>query len=282
MQIWFFLVLLYGIIKGIRDIIKKKALEKSSLMEVLFLYTFLGFIFILPFSGKALQVSSLKLFYVFIKSLAVFIAWLCSFTAIRKVPLGIYGLCDMSGIIFSISFGVLFFNESLTIYRVLGLILVLTGLLFVKLSENKITTQGVSAKYIALLFIACICNSISGAFDKMLMKQMDSGALQFWFMLFLVVLYILYMLVKHIKIDFRAIYKNPLILILSIIFVIGDKALFLANAAGGSTVVVMTLIKQINVIIVILGGRLLYKEKNTLKRILCALLIIAGIVVSYY
>ena len=34
---WIGLVCLYGVLKGVRDIIKKKAMEKNSAMEVLFI-----------------------------------------------------------------------------------------------------------------------------------------------------------------------------------------------------------------------------------------------------
>ena len=40
---WMLLVLLYGVLKGAREILKKKALEKNTVMEVLFFYTLFGF-----------------------------------------------------------------------------------------------------------------------------------------------------------------------------------------------------------------------------------------------
>ena len=46
-MLWIFLVLLYGILKGVREIVKKKALEKNSTIEVLFMYTFLSFLIVL-------------------------------------------------------------------------------------------------------------------------------------------------------------------------------------------------------------------------------------------
>ena len=33
---WMWLVLLYGVLKGVRDVVKKKALKKNTVMEVLF------------------------------------------------------------------------------------------------------------------------------------------------------------------------------------------------------------------------------------------------------
>ncbi len=45
-MLWIWLVLFYGVMKGLREIVKKKALEKNSTVEVLFLYTFLAFLFV--------------------------------------------------------------------------------------------------------------------------------------------------------------------------------------------------------------------------------------------
>ena len=52
-MLWIFLVLLYGILKGAREILKKKALEKNSTIEVLFVYTLLSFLIVLPDAGNA-------------------------------------------------------------------------------------------------------------------------------------------------------------------------------------------------------------------------------------
>ena len=67
---------------------------------------------------------------------------------------------------------------------------------------------------------------------------------------------------------------------MSVLFVIGDRALFIANSDPNSTVVTMTLIKQCSVLVTIIGGRLMFKEKRTLYKIACALVVIAGIVIA--
>jgi uncharacterized membrane protein len=73
---------------------------------------------------------------------------------------------------------------------------------------------------------------------------------------------------------------NYWIIILAVIFVIGDRALFIANANPESRVTIMTLIKQSSVLAAILAGRIMYGEKGTLRRTLCALLVILGIVIA--
>ena len=63
-------------------------------------------------------------------------------------------------------------------------------------------------------------------------------------------------------------------------FVVGDKALFIANGMPESKITVMTLIKQSGCLVTILGGRFIFKEKNTAYRLFCAAIIIAGIVLG--
>lgn len=95
-MLWIFLVLLYGILKGAREILKKKALEKNSTIEVLFVYTLLSFLIVLPDAGNAAGMELRFYFYIAAKSFVIFLAWMCSFKAIRKMPISLYGVLDLS------------------------------------------------------------------------------------------------------------------------------------------------------------------------------------------
>ena len=44
MEIWIILVILYGILKGSREPIKKEILKKSNVLSTLFVYTSIGFL----------------------------------------------------------------------------------------------------------------------------------------------------------------------------------------------------------------------------------------------
>ena len=57
-MLWILLVLLYGVLKGVREIVKKKALEKNSTIEVLFMYTLLSFLIVTPEAKHALGMES--------------------------------------------------------------------------------------------------------------------------------------------------------------------------------------------------------------------------------
>ena len=76
------------------------------------------------------------------------------------------------------------------------------------------------------------------------------------------------------------VFKNVYVWALAVMFVIADKALFIANGMADSRVTVMTLIKQSGCLVTIVGGKFIFKEKNTAYRFFCAAIIIFGIVLG--
>ena len=83
---WMLYTLFYGVIKGGREIVKKKALEKSTVFEVLFFYTLFGFLFLLPTLPYVLGMTPIQYLLTAVKAFVIFIAWICSFKAIEKIP----------------------------------------------------------------------------------------------------------------------------------------------------------------------------------------------------
>lgn len=284
---WIFLVTIYGLFKGVRDITKKKAMEKNSTMEVLFFYTFISFIMgaVLSFttgSATPFEMDFSKLWIIAIKSTIIFIAWICSFKAIHRLPIGFYGIMDMSRVIIAAVLSVIFLKETPTALKITGLCLVLLGLLLVNLKKDEVTSQKSSVLCILLVLVSCLMNAVSEILDKYLMGNTDlnSGQLQFWYMFFLVVLYLGYLIFSKTKINWKSVFKNYWLIIMSILFVFGDKALFEACKYENSSVITMTLIKQCSVLITIIGGKLVFNEKNIIYKLVCAGIIICGIVIS--
>lgn len=284
-MIWIFLVLLYGLLKGGREIAKKKAMEKNTVMEVLLTYTLISFVLVLPSAKNAGGMETKFFFYIAIKSFAMFLAWICSFYSLKKLPVSLFGVISLSRVLFATFFGVVFLHEVLNLWQILGMIIVCTGLLLLKVQPenlfkkpdpNKAETQKTSAIIVILAFASCFLNAISGFLDKVLMKDITSSQLQFWYMIFIVAYYLLYVLFTRTKIS-KSVIKNGWVWLLAIMFVIGDKALFVANGMAASRITVMTLIKQSSCIVTIIGGRIFFKEKNILYRIFCAAVVIVGI-----
>lgn len=285
-MLWIPLVLLYGVLKGVREIVKKKALEKNSTIEVLFMYTLLSFIIVLPEMKSAMGMEMRFYFYVALKSFVIFLAWMCSFRAIKKMPISLYGVLDLSRVMFATLLGVIVMHEVLGLYQTIGLILVSAGLLFLKYRPRSMRDaaaageQRVEAKYVIMAFASCMFNAVSGLLDKVLMKDISSSQLQFWYLFFLMLMYLLFVLLSRMPVRLRSVVRNRWVWLLSALIVVADRALFIANGMQDSRITVMTLLKQAGCIVTILAGRFLFKEKNTTHKMFCALVIVAGIVIA--
>lgn len=284
---WMLLVLVYGLLKGTREIVKKKSLEKSSVMEVLFFYTLFAFLFVCPDAKNAMGISGRMLIFVALKSFIIFLAWMFSFKAIKKMPLSIYGILDLSRVLFATLLGAVVLKEKMTPYQMVGLVLVALGLLLLKFRIGgtkkeypKQEKEDVKPILVIFAISSCMLNALSGLMDKILMKDLNSSQLQFWYMLFLVLFYLVYIIASRTKIDIVKSAKNHWIWILAILFVIADRALFLANGMEASKITIMTLIKQSGCIVTILGGKFIYREKNIGYKLICAAIIVSGIVIA--
>lgn len=281
MRPWIIFILLYGILKGAREPIKKGVLKDVGVLTALFVYTFVGFLMSAPTAEGVFSVTPFAFGLVVIKSLVIFVAWILAFLAIKKVPVSVYGICDMSRVIFSTLLGVFFLNESLTAKGIVSLILVVIGLYFAN-TKKSAENENYQMKYIWLILAECFLNAVSGTMDKYIMStgEITSSALQFWFMLLLSVFYLAYILIKREKLELKKAFTNPWLYVLSFSLILGDRMLFIANADPESQVTVMTLIKQSSAIVTVILGRLIYKEKNIVRKLICAGIILLGIALA--
>lgn len=279
---WVLFAAVYGLAKGARDLIKKKALQHSSAAEVLLLYTVAAFLLVLPDAPVAMQALPSSIGLAALKAGILFIAFLCSFNAIKNLPVGLYGIVDLSRMLFSILLSVVFLQEVMGPWQVTGMVLVAAGILLLKAPTNQKNAEkrDTARIYIILAFVQSFLNACSGVLDKVAMKQMTEGQLQFWFMLFLALFYTIYAICTRVKIQWKSVWKNYWIWLISILFVFSDRILFLANGMEESQVVIMTLLKRSGCFVTILGGRLFFKEKNTGRKLLCAAVVLVGILLA--
>ena len=278
------LVLVYGLLKGGREIVKKKCLERSTIVEVLFFYTLFGFIIAVatPGSKEVFTLDKSFLPVIILKSFVIFLAWILSFKAIKSMPVSMYGVLDMSRVIFATLLGLTVLHEQLSRGQMIGLPLVLLGLFMLRLIKGKKGNQEEHIKplTVILALISCLLNAFSGLLDKILMKDMTSSQLQVSYMFFLVIMYGLYLVFSKTKVQWKVIAKNYWIPLLAIMFVIADKALFVANGYPESKVTIMTLIKQSSCFVTIFLGWLVYHEKNILRKSICAGVVLVGILAA--
>ena len=132
--------------------------------------------------------------------------------------------------------------------------IMIIGLILVNTTTNNDSNKKNSFKIIILFLISCLCSSISAIIDKKILLHITSGQLQFWFLLFLTIYYWIILLTRKNKINYNNLKKNYWIILVAICLVLGDRLLFIANKIPSSQVIVMTVLKQLSVIISIILG----------------------------
>ena len=279
-NLWMIFAISYGILKGVRECMKKEALKKSSLMETLFLYMFVGFVFTIPDTKSALSIAPEFIFWGFVKAVIVCTGFVLSFIAIRKLPIGFYSIMTLAQMVFTTLLGVTFLNESFGIFNLIGLLLVVGGLILVNLKKNETGNKKIGIFPLIVVLGYTFFNSVSSIMDKVLTKHITPAQLQFWFMFFSVIFYGIIILLKKEKLSLKALKTNIWIPLMGFLLVFGDRLLFMANASPNSKVTVLTLLMQGSVIISIILGKIIYKEKNFLYRLFCAAIVICGIVIG--
>ena len=142
-NIWILFIFIYAFLKGSREGMKKAALKKSTSNEILFFYTLIGFVVAAPFSWKAaFATEPAYIFYSFVKAAVVSAAWLFAFLAIKKMSVSLYGIMDLSRMVFSTLLGVFVLGEDFTLAKAIGVVLVIVGLMLVNLKKDT-SSKGV-------------------------------------------------------------------------------------------------------------------------------------------
>ena len=278
-NIWILFIIIYALLKGSREGMKKAALKKSSSNEILFFYTLVGLVLVLPFSAEAFTLAPIYIFYAFIKALVVCTAWIFAFSALKNMSVSLYGIMDLSRMVFSTALGVFVLSEAFTAKKAIGVALVITGLLLANLKKSA-TGSTMTFSVLVAALMNCFLNAVSGTMDKVLMQHMESSQLQFWFMFFMTLIYAAVLLIRREKISVKCLKTNFWIPLMSISLIIGDKFLFEANANPNSEVTLMTVIKQSSVLITVLTGWLVFKEKHILYKLMCTGIVLCGIFIA--
>ncbi|MCH5150733.1 MAG: EamA family transporter, partial [Spirochaetales bacterium] len=241
-----------------------------------------SFLLVLPNIAYAGNISVNLLSLIALKSLIIFLAWILSFHAIHVMPVSLYGILDLSRVLFATFLGVSVLHEEMTLFRTVGLIFVAFGLLLLKYRKKGENSEHIRPTVIIAAIVSCMLNSLSGLMDKILMRSATSSQLQFWYMLFLVMMYLIYIVLSHSQTNVISAVKNPWIWAMALLFVIADKCLFIANGIEDSKITVMTLIKQSGCIVTILAGKYIFHEKNITHKLVCAAIIMIGIAVGTF
>ena len=176
--------------------------------------------------------------------------------------------------------GIFGFGESASIIQYVGAGLIVIGAVLINFTNRKENGQ-VNTKLIILLLLSAVISSVSAIIDKYSTQTLSAFQVQFWFLLFTFVFSCMFFAVQCIK-DKKVLikksdFKNIWIYIVGITLFLGDLFLFLAYKMTGSKMIIITSLSKFKVVVAVLLGIVLFKEKDVLKKILISLLVFMGV-----
>jgi drug/metabolite transporter (DMT)-like permease len=278
------LSLISGIILGFFYILKKKTLENNDLIKVLFAYAAINLLLVSFEFPNAIKVKEQQMILIVIKSVIIYTGWLLSFKAVKELPISISSTFNIANPVFTVMLGIILLGEHLKTSQLIALGLILLAYYFIS-KVGKVEVNNIFVNpYVYFMIISMFLSSISATIDKIVLKDVTTGQLQFWFNFYIALFTGLTFLVLKIRKSiiiqnkFKFDYFIPL---MSVALVATDRIYFTAVKIPQSNISVVIPIRYVAVIISTILGGWLFKEKNISKKLKYLCLLIIGLVILF-
>lgn len=276
------MTLISGILLGLYDICTKKALEKTPVTQVLMLYTLFNFILVSFEFINAIHADFLMVLLILGKSFIIFFAWRMSFMAIKGLPISIITPFGTLTPVFTILLGMLFLGERLLYLQIIGIAVMLSAYYLIG-RVGAVEVKGLFRnKYLYLMAASTFLSSVTAIIDKISLEKINAGQMQFWFSLFIFLLYMTFFLIERIRQKEAIPVKfNWFIVFMSIFLVLADRIYFIVVSMPVSEISIIMPLRRVSIFISAIVGGLIFGEKNLKVKFLCALLLILGITLVF-
>lgn len=272
--------LLYAVFNGFFDVLKKKSIQKSSELSTLVIFTGVSFLCSLVWIPFDVGISSDKIWLFVLKGFLLTINWFVLLRILKDADVSIVSLTTVVSSVITFIVGIVGFGERASVIQYIGAGLVILGAILINLI-NKKENGKINVKLIILLLISAIIGAVSAVIDKFTTQTLSAYQVQFWFLLFVFLFSCIFFAIECAKnkrfLLQKSDFKNYWIYIVGIALFLGDFFLFLSYTMTGSKMIIITTLSKFKVVVAVLLGIFLFKEKSVLKKILISLLVFVGV-----
>jgi transporter family protein len=295
---WALLAVASALFLGTYDVFKKLSLNSNAVIPVLFFSTltsatvFLPLVLISAWFPGVLNSSILFIppvppsqhLFFFLKAVIVTSSWIFAFFAVKHLPLTIVSPIRATGPIWILFGAILVFSEHLTLIQWIGIAVTLIFFYYFSLAGK---TEGIhfrTNKWVIFLIIGTLLGSVSGLYDKFLIRNFDKMAVQAWsgiyqVLILLPIVLLLWYPKRHENTPFQWRWSIPMI---GLFLVIADFLYFYAISFDGSLISVISALRRSGVIISFALGAKLFHEKNVRQKGWLLLGIVAGVMILLF
>lgn len=297
---WIYLGLLSALFLGLHNLCKKHAVQNNEAIAILLGTAISGFLFVIPyfiiscthpeFAQKInLYIPSLSLEQhglIMIKSMLMTGSWILAYQALKQLPITIVTPIRSSGPFFTLIGAIFIYNEQPNIWQWIGFFtIIISMILYAKVGK----LEGIDFKknpWIFAIIGATLLGSSSGLYDKFLIQNIKFApqTLQFWFCFYVIIflgiiLSVIWFPYKEKRENFKWRWS---ILGVGVLLQLADYFYFKALSQPQALIMLLSAIKRSQILISVIIGGILFKEKNKRKKILPLIGVMLGVGLILY
>ena len=297
---WMYLGLLSALFLGLHNLCKKHAVQGNEVFPVLLGTISAGFLLILPFYLGSLLYPDYMYkigFYItsipwkvhgfiFIKSMIRAASWVLAYQALKHLPITIVTPIRSAGPFFTFIGAIFIYNEKPNSLQWIGFFLIILSVLLYSKIGKKEGINFKRNKWIFAIIGATFLGASSGLYDKFLIQSLNltPQTLQFWFcfytiLILLIILSITWFPYADKRKAFKFRWSIPAV---GILLQTADYFYFKALQDPDALIMLLSAIKRSQIIIAVVIGGLLFKEKNKRKKLVPLFGIILGVFLILY
>jgi transporter family protein len=292
---WMYLGLLSALFLGLHNLCKKHAVQGNEVFPVLLGTISAGFLLILPFYLGSIWFPKYMLkigFYItdiswnthgfiFIKSIIMASSWILAYQALKHLPLTIVTPIRSAGPFFTFIGALFIYQEKPSFWQWIGFfVIIIAVLLYSKLGKK----EGIifkKNKWIFAIIGATFLGALSGLYDKFLIQSLtlNPQTLQFWFCFYTIVILLIILSLtwfpnatKRKAFTWR--WSIPAV---GILLQTADYFYFKALQDPEALIMLLSAIKRSQILIAVVAGGILFKEKNKRKKLVPLFGILLGV-----
>ncbi|MBQ0788075.1 MAG: EamA family transporter [Oceanihabitans sp.] len=297
---WMYLGLLAALFLGLHNLCKKHAVQGNEVFPVLLGTIGSGFLLLLPlYIGSiyfpeytkeiGLHITSIawKIHgFIFIKSMLMASSWILAYQALKHLPITIVTPIRSAGPFFTFIGAILIYKETPNFLQWIGFFLIIFSVILYSKIGKKEGINFKRNKWIFAIIGATFLGASSGLYDKFLIQNLalNPQTLQFWFCWYTVLILLIILSVTWFPFakKRKAFKFRWTIIAVGVLLVAADYFYFKALQDPDALIMLLSAIKRSQLIIAVVIGGLVFKEKNKRKKLIPLFGILIGVFLILY
>ncbi len=297
---WMYLGLLAALFLGLHNLCKKHAVRDNEVYPVLFGTVLSGFFWIAIFfitaelfpnlahdNGYNFQTLSWQQHgYIFLKSCLMSSSWVLAYQALKHLPITIVTPIRSAGPFFTFIGAIVIYKESPNTLQWLGFFLIIISVMLYSRIGKKEGIYFNNNKWIFAIIGATFLGASSGLYDKFLIQnlQLNPQTLQFWFCIYTLAILLILLGITWLpfKEKRKAFTFRWSIVAVGILLQTADYFYFKALQDPEAMIMLLSAIKRSQIVIAVVIGGLLFKEKNKREKLVPLIGILIGVFLILY